>query len=202
MAKKGLGKRKGSQWEREFCKTISLWWTHGRRNDAFWRSHASGARATTRQKAGQDTRGQYGDVSACDPSGVALIDLITFELKKGYPKANLSDLVDRPDTNKPQIWEDWIDDAMRDAENSGSYTWAIVLSRTRREPLIVFPHELVMELHGIGALKAQPCPYITITTFLRRKKAKNQRIRIAGMLLSHFLTAVSTDHVRELSRRL
>ncbi len=58
---------KGSNFEREICKLLSLWWTNDKRDDIFWRTSGSGARATTRSKTKQKTFGQYGDVQATDP---------------------------------------------------------------------------------------------------------------------------------------
>ena len=36
---------KGSEFEREMCKCLSLWWTDSKRDDVFWRSAQSGGRA-------------------------------------------------------------------------------------------------------------------------------------------------------------
>ena len=74
--KKGGGHAKGSQFERTVCKDLSLWWTKGKRDDVFWRTSGSGARAKTRSKTGEKTFGQYGDVQATDPIGQPLICLL------------------------------------------------------------------------------------------------------------------------------
>jgi len=41
---------KGSSFEREICTILSKWWTNNERDDVFWRTAGSGARATTRSK--------------------------------------------------------------------------------------------------------------------------------------------------------
>jgi hypothetical protein len=46
---------KGSSFEREIAKLLSLWWSEGMRDDVFYRSHASGGRFTMRRKSGKDT---------------------------------------------------------------------------------------------------------------------------------------------------
>lgn len=50
--KKGGGKAKGSQWERDFCKDLSLWWSDGKDKDIFWRTHSSGARKGISEESG------------------------------------------------------------------------------------------------------------------------------------------------------
>jgi len=42
---------KGGEFERDISRFLSRWWTYGERDDVFWRTSASGARATTRSLA-------------------------------------------------------------------------------------------------------------------------------------------------------
>ncbi|MBM3120244.1 MAG: hypothetical protein FJ006_12010, partial [Chloroflexi bacterium] len=58
---------KGASFERDISRQLSLWWTHGERDDVFWRSSMSGGRATVRAKKGQKTAYQNGDITATDP---------------------------------------------------------------------------------------------------------------------------------------
>ena len=74
--RKGGGKKKGSQFEREVCKALSLWVTNGKRGDVFWRSAMSGGRATMFS----DVR-QCGDICAVAPEGVPLTDHYFIECK-------------------------------------------------------------------------------------------------------------------------
>ena len=73
---------KGSAFEREIAKLLSLWWSDCERDDIFWRTQTSGARATSRKRRGQDTFGQYGDIQACDPVGQPLLDCCIIEIKR------------------------------------------------------------------------------------------------------------------------
>lgn len=75
---------KGSDYERELCKRLSLWWTNDRRDDIYWRTDGSGARATVRSKKKQKTANSYGDMSFLDPIGEPLINFALFEFKRGY----------------------------------------------------------------------------------------------------------------------
>ena len=85
--KKGGGHSKGADFERYICKKLSLWWTQdydNPRDDIFWRTAGSGARATMRSKRHMSTCGGYGDIMSIDPVGKDLTDACCFELKRGY----------------------------------------------------------------------------------------------------------------------
>jgi hypothetical protein len=131
----GGGKNKGSAFEREICKTLSLWWTDGVRDDIFWRTASSGGRATQRSKRGKGTHGAAGDICALDPIGQPLMDLITLELKCGYPTARLDDLVERPAGKN--LWRQWIEQAERSAVQARTPYWGIIRKRSGREVMLV-----------------------------------------------------------------
>ena len=71
--------QKGSQFERSFCKTLSMWASGGADENIFWRSVGSGGRATRKQLSVH-----LGDVS-CFPEKVSIgqwfLDLFVVELK-------------------------------------------------------------------------------------------------------------------------
>ena len=89
--KKSKASTKGSAFERQICKELSLWWTYEDRDDIFWRTSNSGGRAIRRSKKKKQTFGQYGDIQAVDPIGQPLMDVLTFELKCGYPGVSVLD---------------------------------------------------------------------------------------------------------------
>jgi len=134
---------KGGQFERDFSRQLSLWWTKGERDDIFWRTAGSGARATVRTKKGKSTAGQYGDITATDPDGKLLIDNILFELKNGYPDAEIEKLLNYSLTKKnaaegTDIYSKWIAKCEKSCKDSGIPGWAIVHKRSGREPLVTF----------------------------------------------------------------
>lgn len=71
-------KQKGGGFERQICKRLSLWLTHGKRQDVFWRSAMSGGRATVHK--GRSIR-QSGDICAVAPEGHDLTDRWFIECK-------------------------------------------------------------------------------------------------------------------------
>lgn len=70
----GGSKNKGSGFEREICHELSLWISHGKRDDLFWRSSNSGGRATVVFKRGGENRTQNGDIMAIHSDGEPLTD--------------------------------------------------------------------------------------------------------------------------------
>lgn len=127
---------KGGAFEREISKELSLWWTHGERDDIFWRSHGSGARATARRKTGKATAFQDGDICITDPIGQPLLKAVTIELKKGYPKWNIKALLD---TNKkdPELAV-FFEQCKREKENSKTEGWWLITRQQSRNKLLFF----------------------------------------------------------------
>jgi hypothetical protein len=79
--KRGGGKGKGSAFEREICKRLSLWVSHDKREDLYWRSAMSGGRATVGRKQGKDHAHHAGDISATHPDGHKLTNHWYIECK-------------------------------------------------------------------------------------------------------------------------
>jgi len=152
------GRNKGMQFERDICVKLSLWWSEGERDDIFWRSNASGGRATNRAKQGKSTPGQYGDISAIDPCGEPLLRVAPFELKKGYPKVSVHDLLDIPANHKPSVFWEWVQQAKQAEDLSPTAIgWFLITGRTRRKPLIWISQHLYSRLCHHGAALA-PTP--------------------------------------------
>jgi hypothetical protein len=146
---------KGAQFERHICKKLSLWWTDGERDDVFWRTSGSGARATTRGKKGKETFGQHSDVQATDPIGQPLIDLVSIEIKRGYSKHTLSDIIERKPNSKPSSYEQFMNQAQKESlsRQDGS-SWMLVVKRDRREAVLFIPFKLWKQLW----MSSETCP--------------------------------------------
>lgn len=77
----GAGKSKGSAFEREVCRRLSLWLSQGQRDDLLWRSAMSGGRATVQFKTGKVNLTQSGDVSAIGQEAYSFCEKIFTEIK-------------------------------------------------------------------------------------------------------------------------
>ena len=189
------GMRKGSQFERSICKQLSEWWTDGERDDVFWRSAGSGARAKTRSKTGRGTFGQYGDVQATDPIGQPLIDLFTIEIKRGYGVTVL-EAVDKPGTAAYQLWEKWLRQVIQDHENAGSVSWMLITKRDRKETMAAIPIRMVHRLINCGAEIHRCIPSAAIR-FATSAETHTSHLHLFTCPLSSLLRRLSCDSVKE-----
>lgn len=126
---------KGASYEREIARQLSLWWSDGESDDWFWRSSQSGGRATQRAKSGKTTENAYGDLAAMNRNAQRLFELLTVEIKRGYNSYTISDLIDKPNSNKGFI--EFIDQAKRDASLAGVEFWVLIHKRDRRDAVVV-----------------------------------------------------------------
>ena len=147
---------KGGSYERQICRQLSLWWTDGTDDSCFWRTAGSGAMAKTRSKVGKTTFGQYGDIHATNPIGQPLIDKVTIELKRGYKKWALMDVLDAPlRNNKPtkQTFEKFLDQVKEDMTNAKTKYYMVITRRDSRRSLIHIPRALAYALSSYNNLK-------------------------------------------------
>lgn len=142
---------KGSQFERDICRKLSLWWTDGARDDIFWRTSQSGGRATTRAKAGKalQAKGAYGDIAAIDPVGEPLIAAVSIEVKRGYNRFSLQDLMDGTQAEEKYGLASFLDQARRDAAASNR-EWLLIWKRDRRTALIFYTRAVLNKLESLG----------------------------------------------------
>lgn len=167
---------KGSAFEREFCKDLSLWWTYGEREDVFWRSSNSGGRATVRASVGKTTAGQHGDVAAIDEIGIPFLQLVTIELKRGYSKNTIQDVFDKKSHAAQQQWEKFYEQTVRSGLNAGSKSWLMIHRRDQRDPLVFMPSSFYQVLDLAGCFIVEPSPLVNFTAPLRLSdKEKNSK---------------------------
>lgn len=218
MSKSG----KGSKYEREICVKLSEWWTKGYRDDIFWRTAGSGARSKTRGRKGKSTYGQSGDIGAIDPIGDPLIDFLTIEIKRGYSKFTIQDILDAPRSAAQQQMEDWLQQCIESAEHAGSFAWLLIVKRDFREPLVLMPRKLykVLKVAVPDFPDARPLFSFqagirfrhlreTIKTKVKGKVRKSRKYEtfyhdyhITGTTLDMFLAYVSPDVIKKLVRKL
>ena len=192
-----MGKNKGTAFEREVCKALSLWWTGGGRDDVFWRSDTSGARAKTRSKVGKETFGQYGDIQASDPIGQPLIDLVTVECKRGYSDQSFQDLIDRAPKAVNKYWATFIAQAHVDHVIARSWSWILITKRDRQVPLIVAPSE-VFERLSVDLLPPSFSLSIELLMEMVEPVKGSLYFELRGMRLNDFLAQVSPTQIMNL----
>lgn len=154
---------KGSSFEREIARLLSLWWSDNQRTDIFYRSHASGGRFTMRRKSGQDTALQGGDITASDPIGEPLVREWSIEIKTGYGKKTDSgisrwDSLDALDSSqKVTVFEKMWNQCVRDADLTNRNP-VLIFRRNGRKPCIAIRKEYELSLTNFFG--EAPHPYI------------------------------------------
>lgn len=181
---------KGSAFEREICKKLSIWWAG--REDIFWRSSQSGGRATQRAKFGKRTAGSYGDITALDHKGRLLLKAFTIELKRGYPKAIPGDLLDS--NGSKNLWAQWLMQARRSAEQARSKGWMLIAKRNHRVPMVY------LDYGSVKALSKFPITYkhflSTAPTARFHVMVGKKHIRFVALTLENFLAHVTPEQVK------
>jgi len=199
--KRGGGSSKGSGFERQICKDLSLWWTDGERDDVFWRTPGSGARATVRSKGGLATYGQYGDVAATDPIGEPLLKFATIEIKRGYNRATPFDLLDALESAGKQIFQGFLEQAQEQMVEANSYAFWLITKRDRREPIITMPayaYYQMTEYAGDYSDKfASPLVLGFDTGIIRSKGAKDSSVTFYSYPLKSFLVWLDPETIRK-----
>jgi len=187
---------KGGTFEREICHALSQWWSDGQRDDMFWRSANSGGRATVRTKKGKGTFGNYGDIRADDPDGHALLEFVTLELKRGYNRCTIADLLDRSGHEKLKGFEQFLSQAITSADQAGSYGWLLIHRRDKKRALVYFPRRVYAALVEAGApLKELGAPRCLLRAAVRLGGGRVEQVTFAALLLDDFFGAVRREHV-------
>lgn len=200
--------KKGSPFERQTCKDLSLWWSLGSDDNIFWRTSQSGGRATTRGKKGKKTRAHCGDICSLDHEGVPFTNVVTLELKRGYTKSTIHDMLDKAKRAARQMFEAWIIQAVLASHRADTPFWMIVHKRDKRDTCVFFPSGLLHQLQELGCLGGteNPIPYPNIGMELSIKTPYDEgvfeiRYAIIGMRLAHFCADVSPNDFRILDKR-
>lgn len=184
------------------CGLLSKWWTQNLkepREDIFWRTAGSGGRAKRRGRGGKDTANSHGDITAIDPVGEPLIDLLTIELKRGYSSFTFASLVDKPPSAAPSEYEKWILQADESHHQAASYSWLIILQRDRRLPLVIFPTYLHSDLLQYGLTERSPVPGARLLVELTDGKIiKCLSLQITT--LDWFLEYVKPSYIKKLAQ--
>jgi hypothetical protein len=187
--------KKGSKYERQFSVMLSLWWTNGKNDDCFWRTAGSGGRAR-RRGAQKRTHGQHGDICATHPDGESLTKLLTLELKCGYNRDTIANLLDQVPGAARQEYETWLGKTIEAASQAGTVSWLLVHHRDRRSNIVFFPDELFEALLSLGCFASLPCPFSTFCV-----KVDGKVIKIHSMKLSSFFNQVDPADIKRLVKR-
>ena len=122
--------RKGSQWEREFAKQLSLWFTDGK--DGFVFERRSGSGGSQRDK--NLDSGEAGDIFAVKPEGKLLTDKLVFELK--FYRDLTPDLWAILSGERSKRISDWWEKLKKESDLNGKKA-CLVLRTNRKRPVML-----------------------------------------------------------------
>ena len=140
---------KGGNFEREISTLLSIHWSKGKRDDIFWHTGGSGARATSRFKRGKETSNEVGDIGYKDAIGKPLIDIFNIELKTGYRKKRINkkngiiketnfcvlDCIDSNNTKNDVLFKEFWKESVVDSERSNRIP-LLIFRRTQKKAII------------------------------------------------------------------
>lgn len=176
--KKGGGKQKGAQFERDVCVALSQWVSGGKSDSCFWRSAMSGGRATVRYAKGKSHDGQGGDLAATSIEGHALLNNFVVECK------HVADLNLRGAAIKGigPLKEFWLQ-VSGDAE------------RVSKQPMLIARQNMMPTVLFLRSSSAQPF-FGMVSQFECARFYKLDGYRVSMFLFEEFLNGLPYDHSR------
>lgn len=145
VKKKRTNPGKGSNYERDIAKKLSLWASHDKHDDWVWRTSGSGGRAKARSKQGKSTANSCGDLKPEHMGAFFLFKKCTWELKNGYKDWCLLDVIDNTvirknqKNEKIQKIEAFARQSKEDAKNAKVPFPMIVTRKDKRESVLWMP---------------------------------------------------------------
>ena len=128
--------KKGSQFERDISRTLSLWWSDGKNDALCWRVLGSGGRSTIRAKFNKETAGGYGDLTFTDVVMKPFFDLFLCELKRGYTK-DIDPLAIIDGKGKKNFLLNVYNKAKMECDFAKRYFPLIIFERNRHKPCVM-----------------------------------------------------------------
>jgi len=182
--------KKGSSFERDICRDLSLWWTAGRNKNVFWRTSQSGGRATTHAKNGAFLKNSFGDIGYIDDVGKPFIDSFLLELKRGYPNINALDFVDN-ESKKKILLKEWWYKAECEREKAEKLKSAIIFKKDRKDTCLILETEMVGDIETWCDIY----PHNMIILDYNDDRFEDNWIRLSVIKLTDFFNWCSSDNV-------
>jgi hypothetical protein len=185
--KAGRGHEKGSRFERDVCKRLSLWLSKGERDDLFWRSALSGGRATLRLRQDlariQINKAQSGDLTAISREAYDFAEALFIECKHyrdlGFARGFIC--------QTGIIWGFW-QKACNEAERHGKMP--VLIARQNRYPIVVITRstQAVFQCRPMIVLpewQAEICLFEPATAFRRLIRRRGSDVQLIERMSSN-----------------
>jgi len=145
--KPGGGKQKGAQFERDICRSLSLWISGNKNPNLLWRSAMSGGRSTLMRRAGNKNDEQAGDISAVGEEGHLLVKKFYLECKH-YADLGIDNFMLSRPSKLGKFWEI----ALKDARSVGKVP-LLIAKQNRYPEIVVSTTEVFKHLFVKGRLR-------------------------------------------------
>lgn len=172
MASAGYGKQKGSSFEREMCKTLSLWISDKQHDNLLWRSAMSGGRSTLALNRGEVNATQAGDISAITAMGEILTKEFFIECKH-YLDLDITGFFLNRGGKLSKFWSDTVSAAQKNG----------------KKPMLIAKQNYVSELVMLPYQDYSPIRLITETDPVISIATTKSSQRASVYLLADFLSA-------------
>ena len=134
-------KGKGSEFERDICKYLSVWLTGKEKPYQFWRMPASGGLATI----SEENADMSGDIRALTQEAAFVTDTFSIEAKNGYPTTDFHQHFANTKTfNIKAFWKQCIGDA----RISNKYAM-LIFKKKGKKPIIGIESTVNDKIKGI-----------------------------------------------------
>lgn len=149
--RKGGGKPKGNEWERETGRRLSMWLTNGQRRNVFARNVLSGGGFTITHGKGQETPNIPGDLMAASPLAFDFLSTFSVECKDTQEIDLVAFINDH--YSKKSFMMRTILHTEKQAKVHG-LTWIIVGKRNFQKPFVIMDYPIA----GVEAVKCVAIP--------------------------------------------
>lgn len=169
--------------EKDFYAKLSLWWTQ------HWPSPSQTVFSL----------GAHRTVAARDPQGVPLTSTVSIEVRKGYYKRTVADLLDFYE-NSIDVYEEWFRSAYEKQRVQKTFGWMIAARREHRDPVVFLSQRLADRVEGMAHPKVFS-PRLTLQTDTHWKASVNGQVPecvVVVTTLSSWLFSVTPEHIRRL----
>lgn len=146
----GRGKLKGSEFERDTGRRLSMWLTEGQRSNIFARNVLSGGSFTVTHGKGRETPNIPGDLMAASPLAFEFLSMFSIECKNNEEIDLAAFLQDK---NGKSFLMKTILHTEAQAKAHG-ITWMVIGKRNRQETLVIMDYNIA----GVAALSAASFP--------------------------------------------
>ena len=134
---------------------------------------------------------------AISPAGKPLTDLVTIEVKRGYPNAGFFDLLELTTRGAKPTYELFFEQTIESHKYAQSYAWMLISRRDQRQAVCFIPFYLLERLLDYGAFNGKISNKSNFNSAVLGVYIKRKFRRIFCCPFDDFLDNVTPYHVKQ-----